>query len=125
MKVNSAIQHSDDMGCEITEGWSTGGSNVPDFHHYLVQNLNMLQRGHNLLTIYKRAVLPVTMYASEAWWTTTTKRARSKLLQIQRSYLTFITKAYRTVSNEAISAITGIMPLDLAMLLHKDKRAIS
>jgi len=24
MKVNSAIQHSDDMGCEMTEGWTTG-----------------------------------------------------------------------------------------------------
>jgi hypothetical protein len=80
---------------------------------------------HNLLTIYKHAILPVTMYASEAWCTTTTKRARSKLLQIQRSYLTFITKAYRTVSNEALSAIAGIMPLDLAMLLHKDIRVIS
>jgi hypothetical protein len=38
---------------------------------------------HNLLTIYKHAILPAIMYASEAWGTTTTKRARSKLLQIQ------------------------------------------
>jgi hypothetical protein len=54
----------------------------------------------------------------------TTKRARSELLQIQIPYLIFITKGYRTVS-EALSAIGGIMPLDLAMLLHKDIRAIS
>jgi ribonuclease HI len=80
---------------------------------------------HNLLTIYKHAILPVITYASEAWYTTTTKRARSKLLQIQRSYLIYITKAYRTVSNEALSAIAGLMPLDLVMLLHKDKRATS
>jgi hypothetical protein len=73
---------------------------------------------HNLLTIYKHAILLVITYASESWCTTTTKRARSKLLQIQRSYLTFITKAYRTVSNEALSAFAGTMPLDLAILLH-------
>jgi hypothetical protein len=80
---------------------------------------------HNLLTIYKHAILPIITYASEAWGTTATKRARRKLLHIQRSYLLFITKAYRTVSNEALSAIAGIMPLDLAMLLHSDIRAIS
>jgi hypothetical protein len=55
----------------------------------------------NLLTIYKHAILPAITYASEAWSTKTTKRARSKLLQIQRSYLIFITKAYRTVSYES------------------------
>jgi len=80
---------------------------------------------HNLLTIYQHAILPVITYASEAWGTTTSKTARSKLLQIQRSYLLFITKAYRTVSNEALSTIAGIMPLDIAILLHRDRRAIS
>ena len=80
---------------------------------------------HNLLTIYKHAILPALMYASAAWSNTTTQRARSKLLQIQRSYLIFITKAYKTVSSEALSAIAGIMPLDLAMLLHNDIRSIS
>jgi hypothetical protein len=50
---------------------------------------------HNLLTIYKHAILPAITYASEAWSTKKTKRARSKLLQIKRSYIIFITKAYR------------------------------
>jgi len=53
------------------------------------------------------------------------KRAKSKLQQIQRSFLIFITKAYRTVSHKAVSAITGIMPLDQAMHLYKVIRAIS
>jgi hypothetical protein len=35
-----------------------------------------------------------------------------------------ITKAYRTVSHEAVSAIAGIMPIDQAMHLYKDRRAI-
>jgi hypothetical protein len=40
------------------------------------------------------------------------KRANSKLQQIQRAFLIFITKAYKTVSNEALSAIAGIMPIE-------------
>jgi hypothetical protein len=47
------------------------------------------------------------------------------LQQIQRSFLLFLTKAYRSVSLEALSAIAGIMPIDLALNLYKDKRAIT
>jgi len=50
----------------------------------------------NLLTVYKYAILPAIRCASEAWSTTISKRAKSKLQQIQRSFLIFITKAYRT-----------------------------
>ena len=60
---------------------------------------------HNLLTVYKYAILPAIRYASEACSTTISKRAKSKLQQIQRSFLIFTTKAYRTVSHEALSAI--------------------
>ena len=45
--------------------------------------------------------------------------------QIQRSFLLFLTKAYRTVSHEALSAIAGLMPLGQAISLHKDITAIS
>ena len=44
---------------------------------------------------------------------------------MQRAYLIFIAKAYKTVSNEALSAIAGIMPIEQAMQILKDKRAIS
>jgi len=57
--------------------------------------------------------------------TTTSKRAKSKLQQIQRSFLILIPRAYRTVSHEALSAIAGIMPLGQAMHLYKDIRTIS
>lgn len=80
---------------------------------------------YNLLTLYNHAILPVMTYASEAWYTSISKRAKLKLGQIQRSYLLFITKAYRTVSNEALSAIAGIMPIDLTFLLYKDIKAIT
>jgi hypothetical protein len=80
---------------------------------------------HNRLTVYKHAILPGIIYASEAWGTTISKRAISKLQQIQRSFLISKTKAYRTVSHESVSAIAGIMPLDQTMHLYKDIRVIS
>ena len=62
---------------------------------------------------------------AEAWSTPLSKRAKSTLQQIQRTSLLFITKAYKSVSNEALTAIAGIMPIEEAMHLHKDRRAIS
>jgi hypothetical protein len=53
------------------------------------------------------------------------KRATGKLQQIQRSFLIFITKAYKTLSKDALSAIAGIMPVKQAMQIYKDIRAIS
>jgi len=47
------------------------------------------------------------------------------LEQIQRSFLLFLTKAYRTVSLEALSAIAGLMPIDQAIRLYEDITAIS
>jgi hypothetical protein len=80
---------------------------------------------HNLLTIYNCAILPVITFASEAWCTSISKRAKGKLQQIQRAYLLFITKAYKTVSNEALTAIAGIMSIEQAIQLYQDKRALS
>jgi hypothetical protein len=77
------------------------------------------------MTVYKYAILPAITYASEAWSTSISKTAKIKLQQIQRSFLIFITKAYRTASHDALSAIAGIMPIDQAMHLYKDIRAIS
>lgn len=45
--------------------------------------------------------------------------------RIQRSFLIFATKAYRTVSNEALQAIAGVMPIDQTMHLYKDLREMS
>jgi hypothetical protein len=74
--------------------------------------------------VYKYAILPAITYAAEAWHSSISKCEKNKLQQIQRSFLLFLTKAYRTVSLEAISAITEIMPIDQALNLHKDKRTI-
>lgn len=53
------------------------------------------------------------------------KRAKSKLLQTQRAFLIFITKAYKSVSSEALSAVAVIMHTEQAVQLYKDRRAIS
>jgi len=73
----------------------------------------------NLVTVYTHAILPVITYAAESWSTSISRRAKHKLQQIQRSFLIFTTKAYRTISQEALSAISGIMPLDLATHLYE------
>jgi hypothetical protein len=67
---------------------------------------------HNLIKIYKYAVLPAITYASEAWSISMSKTAKSKLQQIQRSFLIFITTAYKTVSHESLAAFAGIMPIE-------------
>ena len=41
------------------------------------------------------------------------------------TYLIFQTKAYKSVSNDALQAIAGIMPIDQAISLYKDTRAIA
>ena len=77
------------------------------------------------MTIYKYAILPAITYASEACSISISKRAKCKLQQIQRSFLIFITKAYKTVSHETLSAVAGIIHIEQAMHLYKDIRAIS
>jgi hypothetical protein len=77
------------------------------------------------VTVYKYAILPVITYAAEAWHSSISKRAKNKLQQIQKSFLIFLTKAYRTVSLKALSAIAGLMPIDQAVSLYTDTRAIS
>jgi ribonuclease HI len=79
---------------------------------------------YNLMAIYKYAILPAITYTSEAWSTSISKRVKIKLQKIQRSFLTFITKAYRRVSHEALSATAGIMPIDQVTHLYKDIKAV-
>ena len=74
----------------------------------------------NLMKIYKYAILQAITYASESWSISLSKRAKSKPQKIQRSFLIFITKAYKTVSHEAPAPIARIMPIEQAMHLYKD-----
>ena len=79
----------------------------------------------HLTIIYKHAILLIITHAAEAWHRSIAKRAKHKLQQIQRSYLIFLTKTYKSVLNDALQAIAGIMPIDQAIGLYKDTRAIA
>ena len=80
---------------------------------------------HHLMTIYHHAILPAITHASVAWFNLASRRARHKLLQIQRSFLIFSTKAYRTVSSISLQVIAGVMPIDQEILLNNDQINIS
>ena len=79
---------------------------------------------YNLKILYEYAILPVITYAAEVWSTKVSKRASTKLTHIQRSFLITITKAYKTVSTDALLAIAGIMPINLAIRLNNDNKAL-
>jgi hypothetical protein len=67
-----------------------------------------------LKTIYTGRILPLLLYGAPVW-----RKAidvvsyKSKLLRVQRFINIKIAKAYRTVSNEALCVLTGMMPIDL------------
>ena len=66
-------------------------------------------------TIYKGVVLGIIRYASPAWSRRLTKEQRGKLATTQRLALLRVTKAYRTVSHEAVQILAGEMPIDLIL----------
>ena len=80
---------------------------------------------HHLMTIYHQAILPMLLYAADSWSPQISKRAKTKMNQIQRHFLLFATKAYRTVSYNALQALACAMPMDPTVLLHNDIKAIS
>ena len=101
-------------------------------HHEQMRNVLWWSRignvGHillQLMIIYKHAILPVITYAAEVWHRLISKRAQNKLQQIQRTFLIFLIKAYRSVSLDALQAIAGLMPIEQAVSLYKDTWAIS
>ncbi|KAJ4429313.1 hypothetical protein ANN_26317 [Periplaneta americana] len=79
---------------------------------------------YHLLTMYNHAIFPVISYAAEAWCQTISRRASIKLTQIQRSFLMFSIKSYKTVSNVAMQAIAVTMSIEQALHLNKDMKAV-
>ena len=81
-----------------------------------------------LKTIYTRAILPIILCGAPIW-NDVMKRScyKAKIVRIQRLINIKIAKAYRTVSNEALCVITGLMPINLkieeATKLHEMTKA--
>lgn len=76
-----------------------------------------------LREIYKGAIRPALLYASEIWGERAgDSRMVRHLAAAQRPFLLGITKAYRTTSNAAIQTLSGCMPLHLEAKAQHEKR---
>jgi hypothetical protein len=65
-----------------------------------------------LKTIYTREILPLLLYGAPLWKKALHKACyRLKLIRVQRLINIKITKAYRTVSNEALCILSGMTPI--------------
>ncbi|KAG8230191.1 hypothetical protein J437_LFUL006123 [Ladona fulva] len=67
----------------------------------------------NLYILYKGLVESIILYGAEIWGGTLNKILMKKLLSLQRNMLLLVSKAYRTVSGDALQVITGTLPIDL------------
>ena len=67
-----------------------------------------------LKTIYTGGILPLLLYGVPVWKNVMNKYCyKAKLIRIQRLINIRIAKAYRTVSNEALCIITGLIPINI------------
>jgi len=81
-----------------------------------------------LKTIYTGGILPLLLYGAPVWKSVLNRSCyKAKLNRIQRLINLKIAKAYRTVSNEALCVINGIIPIHIkieeignCMKLHKE-----
>ncbi|GFW45508.1 uncharacterized protein TNCV_3244481 [Trichonephila clavipes] len=76
-----------------------------------------------LQLIYKQGIAPLISYALRAWGHSLSKKINSRLIRrTQRRFLLRAIKGYKTISYEAVSAISGIPPFDLVILNNLDVR---
>ena len=70
--------------------------------------------GLKALTIYTGAILPLILYGAPVWKGVLNRFCyKAKLVRIQRLINIRIAKAYRTVSNDVLCIITGLMPINI------------
>lgn len=78
-----------------------------------------------LRLVYNQGIVPIISYASGAWGNSLKKKINSKLLRrIQRRFLLRIIRGYRTVSYDALYAISGLPPIDLIILNDIEVRSL-
>ena len=70
---------------------------------------------NSLQMLYKCVFLPKATYAAAGWWDKTKVKERESMATLQRVALIWITKAYSTVSHEALHVLAGAMPIELEM----------
>lgn len=75
--------------------------------------------------IYKGVFLPRITYAAEIWWEGVLyEKCKKKLGSMQRDPLRAITSAYNTASTNCLSAVAGVLPLDLEIIKQAFKRKL-
>lgn len=70
---------------------------------------------NELLFIYKGLFIPIITYAAAGWADRLNTQLKRKLLAVQRQVLIYVSKAYRTVSADALAIVTGSPPVDLLL----------
>lgn len=77
---------------------------------------------NTLKIIYKGVFVARAAYAARAWYDLATNEDIKKLERAQRSVLIGVTKAYRSVSTDALPVIAGVLPIKIAI---KERVALS
>ena len=68
-----------------------------------------------LKMLYKCVFLPKATYAAAGWWNKAKAAEKKFMTSLQRTVLIWITKAYSTVSHEALHVLLGAIPIELEM----------
>ncbi|KAL0263999.1 UNVERIFIED_CONTAM: hypothetical protein PYX00_011193 [Menopon gallinae] len=76
---------------------------------------------HNLRCIYKGIFEGILAYATPVWaHLLQQKTVRAVVLRGRRAALLLVTKAFRTVSTEALQVVAGVMPADLMLRMRSE-----
>jgi hypothetical protein len=76
--------------------------------------INRGLRHEALKTIYNGAILSHMLYAAPVWIESINKECnRAKYIRVQRLISLRISKAYNTISQEALFILTGLTPINI------------
>ncbi|GBM13645.1 hypothetical protein AVEN_229607-1 [Araneus ventricosus] len=71
--------------------------------------------------IYKQGIVPFICFGSQIWGTALKKKIKSQLLRkMQRRILLRVISGYRTISYEAVFAISDFPPIDIFIVHNRD-----
>ena len=73
-------------------------------------------KGRALVTLYKGTFAPIAAYATAGWSDLLNGRNRGSLQRAQKQSLLTVTKAYRSVSWEALCVLAAAPPVDLLLV---------
>jgi len=79
-------------------------------------NVTWGAEAHALKTIYAGGIIPLLLYGAPVWKGVLDITCyKAKLIRVQRLINIRITKAYRTVSNEKLFVITGLITINIKL----------